>query len=112
MNTNEFDIIEHPMVASWVREYVKTEPLGVCFLTQGNTNLFHKMWGKEDGLTKKSKYWTKDHLGITIYVYSDDSSSFYKVKYLGDRDMFLSDKKMGSYLTGFLTKLTKDILSS
>lgn len=110
--TNEFDIIDHPLVTLWFKEYVKTEPLGFCFLTQGNESLFKKIWGKASGENKKFNYWKRDYLGITIYVYSNNESSYYKVQYLGEKEMFISDKKMGSYLTGFLSKLTKEILGN
>ena len=33
---NEFDIIEHPSVLLWLKEYAKNDPLGFCFLIQGN----------------------------------------------------------------------------
>ena len=108
--TNEFDIIDHPLVFLWIKEYAKNEPLGLCFLTQGNNYFFKKIWGSANGNTQKFDYWKKDHLGITIYVYSDSQSTYYKVQYLGDKEMFIQDKKMGSYLTGFLSKLTKEIL--
>jgi hypothetical protein len=109
--TNEFDIIEHPLVLMWLKEYMKNEPLGVCFLTQGNATLFKQKWGNPNGQTQKFDYWKKDYLGITIYVYSDLAQTHYKVQYLGEKDMFIQDKKMGSYLTGFLSKTTKDILN-
>lgn len=110
--TNEFDIITHPLVLHWLRDYAKSEPLGLAFLTQGNEKFFQKKWGKSSGQTQRFQYWKRDHLGITIYVYSDENSSFYKVQYLGEKEMFIQDKKMGSYLTSFLSKLTKEILSN
>jgi hypothetical protein len=110
--TNEFDIIDHPLVFMWLRDYVKHEPLGVTFLTQGNSIFFQKKWGNPDGKTQKYNYWKKDYLGITLYVYSDLYETYYKVQYLGEKDMFIQDKKMGTYLTGFLSKLTKDILNN
>lgn len=110
--TNEFDIFDHPMVFFWFKEFAKNEPLGLTFLTQGNNNLFHKKWGECSGKAQKYEYWKKDHLGITLYIYSNDDSTYYKVQYLGEKDMFVEDKKMGSYLTGFLSKLSKDILNN
>lgn len=110
--TNEFDIIEHPIVNMWFKDYAKNEPLGFCFLTQSNQENFKNMWGKPNGRTQKFDYWKRDHLGITIYVYSDEEATFYKVQYLGEKHMFQQDKKMGSYMTGFLVKLTKEVLST
>lgn len=110
--TNEFDIVEHPLVYMWLKDYLKNEPLGFCFLTQGNKSLFKNIWGNSIGQTQKFNYWKRDYLGITIYVYSDSESTFYKVQYLGEKEMFIQDKKMGAYLQGFLTKLTKEILGN
>lgn len=109
--TNEFDILEHPLVLLWMKDYAKSEPLGFCFLTQGNHNYFKKIWDSPTGKSQKFEYWKRDYLGITIYVYSDENSTYYKVQYLGEKEMFVQDKKMGSYLTGFLNKLTKEIIS-
>lgn len=110
--TNEFDIIEHPMVFLWLNEFSKSDPLGFTYLTQGNGKWFSDKWGKPLGKTNRFDYWKKDHLGITLYVYADENSSFYKVQYLGEKDMFVHDTKMGSYLTGFLAKITKEFLNN
>lgn len=109
--TNEFDIIEHPLVFMWMKEYAKTDPLGFVFLTQGNAEFFEHFWGASSGKTQKYQYWKKDHLGITLYVYSDDNITYYKVQYLGDKETFITDRKMGAYLTGFLSKLVKEIIN-
>jgi hypothetical protein len=110
--TNEFDIIEHPLVLFWLKDFAKSEPLGLIFLTEGHNKLFKTKWGNPSGVTQNLSYWKRDYLGITIYVYSDEKITFYKVQYLGDKETFIQDKKMGSYLTGFLTKLTKDIINN
>ena len=52
------------------------------------------------------------YLGITIFVYSSEIVTFYKVQYLGARDTFINDKRMGSYLIGFLTKFSKEIIAT
>lgn len=110
--TNEFDIFDHPLVFMWFKEYAKTDPLGFTFLTQGNADYFKKIWGVHTGKIQNYLYWKRDYLGITLYVCSDHEATFYKVQYLGTKEMFTQDKKMGSYLTGFLSKLTKEILQS
>jgi hypothetical protein len=109
--TNEFDIFDHPLVFMWFKDYAKNEPLGFCFLTQGNSDYFKKTWGDSAGKTQNFQFWKKNHLGITIYVYSDNETTYYKVQYLGGKDMFMQDKKMGTYLTGFLSKLVKEVLN-
>ncbi len=109
--TNEFDIIDHPSVILWFRDIAKTEPLGFAYLIKGNVNYFKQIWGAPAGQTQKFSYWKRDYLGITIFVYSDENATFYKVQYLGEKETFVSDKKMGSYLIGFLTKFTKEIIA-
>ncbi|NCQ52295.1 hypothetical protein GW796_10520 [archaeon] len=109
--TNEFDIIDHPLVLMWFKDFAKNEARGLAFLTQGNSQYFKSIWGGHNGKTQKFLYWKREYLGITIYIYSDDTATFYKVQYLGEKEVFLSDKKMGSYLIGFLNKLTKEIIS-
>lgn len=108
--TNEFDLMDHPMVFSWFKDFIKNEPLGYIYITEGKDDLFIKKWGKPDGELKDTKYWKKDYLGITIYVYSNQKVTYYKVQYLGDKEKYQLDKKMGSYLTGFLNKLIKEIV--
>ncbi len=108
--TNEFDIIEHPAVVLWFKEFAKSEPLGFSYLIKGNEEYFKNTIGKPEGQTQKFSYWKKDYLGITIFIYSDSNTTFYKVQYLGEREGFINDKKMGSYLIGFLTKFSKEII--
>lgn len=109
--TNEFDIIDHPLVQMWIKDFAKIEPLGFSFLIQGNSDFFKNLWGNPDGQAAKFSYWKRDYLGIIIFVYSNDVATFYKVQYLGSHEAFINDKKMGSYLTGFLNKFTKELIS-
>lgn len=109
--TNEFDIIDHPLVLLWFKDFAKNEPLGFSYLTKGNVTYFTSIWGAPAGQTQKFSYWKREYLGITIYVYSDESATFYKVQYLGEKEAFMNDKKMGSYLTGFLSKYSKEVIS-
>lgn len=108
---NEFDIIEHPLVQLWLKDFAKIEPLGFSFMCQGNYEFFKNMWGEPTGQTKKFPYWLRPHLGIDVYVYSSAFATFFKVEYHGNKEAFVNDKKMGSYLTGFLNKFTKDLIS-
>lgn len=108
--TNEFDIIEHPSIILWLREFAKNEPLGFSYLLKGNLDFFNSNWGVPEGQNQKFTYWKRDYLGITIFVYSSDVATFYKVQYLGSRETFINDKRMGSYLIGFLTRFSKEII--
>ncbi len=109
--TNEFDIIDHPLVVLWLKDMAKTEPLGFAYLIKGNAQYFKTILGNPVGQTQKFPYWKKEYLGITIFIYSNESDTFYKVQYLGEKENFIQDKKMGSYLIGFLTKFTKEIIA-
>lgn len=110
--TNEFDIIEHPIVLMWLKEQTKKEPLFLVTITEGNIDFFTKLWGQKTGLTKRFHYWKHEYLGITIYVYCDNTQTTYKVQYLGSKENFVTDKKIGSYLTNFLIKLSKSFLQN
>lgn len=110
--TNIFDIYDHPLVSLWFKELAKNEPLALSILTQSNLDLFSKMWGSAtDAKIGGYTVWKRDHLGITVFAYVNNEITFYKVQYLGEKDMFVSDKRMGTYLTSFLTKLQKEIFS-
>ena len=109
---NEFDIIEHPSILLWLKEYAKNDPLGFCFLIQGNLEHFKKIWGNPNGQSQRFSYWKREHLGIVIYVYSDTRSTFYKTQYLGDKETFVQDKKMGAYLHGFLNKISREMVTA
>lgn len=105
--TNEFDIIEHPLVKLWLSNYAKTDPLALDFLTQGNTSYFTDLMGKPQGNSMKYDYWIEQHSGFTIYIYSNNSASMYKVKFLGEKEAFVNDNRIGSYIIGFLEKFIK-----
>ncbi len=108
--TSEFDIIDHPNVFSWLKELSKNDPLAFATICGGNISGFKALWGKPTGTTQRFDYWKKDYLGITIFIYSEKQTTFYKVQYLGEKDIFLKDRKIGVYISSFLSKLTKDLL--
>ena len=108
--TSEFDIIDHPNVFFWLKDLAKNDPLAFCTLGSGNSYTFRELWGKPTGSTQRFEYWKKDYLGITIFIYTDKITTFYKVQYLGEKNIFTQDKKIGAYISSFLSKLTKDLL--
>ena len=105
--TNEFDIIDHPLVLLWFKDFGKNEPMGFSFLTQGNVNYFRNIWGTPSGQTQKFFYWKRDYLGITIYVYSDNNATFYKVQYLGEKESFVNDKSPQMILLNIVAILSE-----
>lgn len=105
--TNEFDIIIHPLVKLWLANYAKTDPLALDFLTQGNKDYFTKIMGKPQGNAMKYDYWVQQYSGFTIYVYSNEQSTIYKVNFLGEKEAFINDNRIGSYIIGFLEKFIK-----
>lgn len=108
-DNNEIDIIEHPIVSKWFKELSKNEPFTYLALIQGNTIKFKKIFGTPQGETNKFLYWKKDYIGINIYIYTNPTDTYYKVQYTGDSENFPQDKKIGSYVVGFLNKLIKDL---
>ncbi len=111
-NGSEYDIIDHPTVFFWLKDLAKNDPLAFVVLTENNLERFNKVFGKPHGTTQKFKFWKKEHLGITIFLYTNKEASFYKVQYIGDNQAFSQDKKIGAYITGFLNKLLKDLLNA
>lgn len=110
--TNEFDLIEHPMVQNWLKELAKTEALALIGLVEGNAQRFRRLFSEPSGKTQRFEYWKRDYLGITIFLYTDNRSTYYKIQYLGEKDLFCKDKKMGSYMASFLGKLAKELASA
>lgn len=106
----EFDAIEHPNVFSWFKDLAKNDALAFATLCGGNYDAFKALWGSPNGKTQRFDYWKKDYSGITVFIYTEKTTTFYKVQYLGERDIFLQDRKIGAYLNAFLSKLTKDLL--
>ena len=103
--TNEFDVLDHPMLIAWFDSLALKDPLGVCFVTGDNLKLFHATWGAPDGYAKRGdsfEYWHKDHLGISIFIYANNASTYFRVKYFGSKASFLQDEKMGSYLVTYM----------
>lgn len=105
--TNEFDIIQHPMFQMWLSDLATRDPLCVSFLIKGNMDSFEAIWGKPSEIVNRDHCWRKEYLGTKFFVYSNDQSTYYKVEYLGSYEMFLEDKRMGSYITGFMNSLLK-----
>lgn len=109
--TSEFDIIEHPNIFAWIQDLAKKNPLAFVSICGGNVDSFKKLWGDPDGQTQRFDYWKRDYLGITIYVYSEKSTTFYKVQYLGSKEVFLQDKRSGAFISSFLSKLVEDLVN-
>lgn len=106
--SQEIDIIEHPFVVLWLKDLTKNDPLCFATLIEGNISRFKKQFGQPTGKTQRYLFWKKDYLGITIFIYSDNYNTFYKIHYLGAKEIFVQDKKIGSYITGFLDKIIKN----
>lgn len=107
----EIDIINHPVVQIWFKELAKNEPLKFLSLTDGLKENISKIYGKPSGETQRFAFWKKEHLGVSMYIYTDDKTSYYKIQYMGNEEQFLSDKKIGVYITVFLSKFLKDLES-
>ncbi len=104
----EIDIIEHQTVLFWFKEFAKTEPLGFCFLTQGNINFFKRIW---PNFEKNEKFfiWEKEFSQIKFKIYSNHQETIYRIIFDGPKNEFINDRKMGAYTTMFLKKLVEEI---
>lgn len=108
--STELDIIDHPQVFTWLKDLSRQDTMAFVTLCGGNCDTFKSLWGKAHGKTQRFDYWKKEHLGTTIFVYTDKYTTFYKVQYLGEKEIFLQDKKIGAYVIAFLSRLAKELL--
>lgn len=106
---NEFDIIEHPLAVLWMANFMKNEPLGFVTIINPNLEMFSKMWGEPQTAPGGNKVWRREQMGVNFYVYTNEHSTVYKIQYMGTKDLFKQDKKIGNFITLFLSKLIEEI---
>lgn len=108
----EFDIMENPLVFLWFKDLAKNDPLAFITITNSNRINFKNYFGDPIGREGKYECWKQDYMGITIYLLTDNFKTIFKVSYLGEKEIFIQDKKMGIYITSFMNQLIDNFFES
>lgn len=102
------DVYANPLVALWMREKAKREPVAFCRLVEDNRERFERLYGKGEKVKSDgqvSRIWELEELGIPLLLGAGERGSIYKIHYPGGERAFAADRKMGSAVTAFLEKL-------
>lgn len=105
----EFDIIENPLVFLWFKDLAKNDPLAFSTIIGPNKENFRNNFGQPTKVENKAEHWTQDYMGIKISLITDNQRTHFKVSYLGEKDIFIQDRKMGTYINSFMNKLIENL---
>lgn len=105
------DVLLNPMVALWVKEKAKRDPVAFCRLAQDNRERFKRLLGKGHvtGGRHHEVAWGVEELGIPLFITSNEVGSSYRIHYPGGERAFATDRKMGAAITAFLERLLVDL---
>lgn len=102
------DIYSNPLIALWMREKAKRDPVAFCRLVQDNTDRLSRLRGKGE----KARWgdepfiaWLIDELGVPFVALSGRRGTVFLVNYPGGERAFAADRKMGSAITAMLERL-------
>ena len=106
--SDTIDIYFNPLVALWMREKAKRDPVAFCRLIQDNAIRFERImgagvkvrWARGEGLA-----WEIEELGVPLVVVTSDRGTIFLLNYPGGERAFASDRKMGSALTALLERM-------
>lgn len=106
------DVAANSLVALWLKEKAKQDPIAFSRLAGKNERRFERMHGKgEKAKTKEGtmRVWPLTDFGVPFFLISSESGSRYKIHYPGGERAFAADRKMGSAITAFLEKMTLEL---
>lgn len=102
------DIYSNPLIALWMREKAKRDPVAFCRLVQDNTDRLSRMRGKGEKTRwgdEPFSAWSIEELGVPFVALSGPRGTVFLVNYPGGERAFAADRKMGSAITGMLERL-------
>lgn len=102
------DIYANPLVALWMREKAKRDPVAFCRLVQDNTARITRARGSGETVRwgrHTFTAWEVEELGVPFLVMSGSRGSVFVVNYPGGERAFASDRKVGSAITAMLERL-------
>ena len=102
------DVFSNPLVALWMREKAKRDPVAFCRLIQDNSERLSRLmnksvkvkWGQQD-----YNGWQVEELGVPFFILTGQRGSVYLVNYPGGERAFSTDRKMGSAITALLERM-------
>lgn len=108
MTTSKYDIIDHPLVFLWLKDLGRHEPLALATILGGNRENFKNFFGQYNQKDMNFDYWIVDYIGIKLIIGSNEIKSVYKISYMGEKNDFIKDKQIGSYIISFLNKMMEN----
>lgn len=102
------DIFCNPLVALWMREKAKRDPVAFCRLVQDNAVRISRLRGKGNTVRwgqHQFMAWEIEELGVPFLVLTGVKGSVFLVNYPGGERAFAADRKMGSAITAMLERL-------
>ena len=106
------DISANTLVALWLKEKAKQDPIAFCRLAGENEKRFERIYGEPDKAKTKEgrvRVWVLPDFGVPFFLISSEKGSRYKINYPGGEKAFSIDRKMGSAITAFLERLIADL---
>lgn len=106
------DVLINPLVALWLKEKAKRDPVAFCRLAQDNRERFKRLLGKSGHVTGGQHHeiaWGVEELGIPLFLTSNELGSVYRIHYPGGEKAFATDRKMGAAITAYLERLLQDL---
>lgn len=109
----QVEVADHPNVMIWMKQVAKKDPEGFLRLVGDNTQIFRKMWGKENFKDEGGKGWTS---GWSIYenslhwlVLTGEQGTLFRLRISMDGESYLKDPRVGVGVIQYLTWLMKTI---
>lgn len=109
----QFDVIDHPAVALWMKDVMRKDPEGFLKLMGNNVDFFTRYFGKPTWRDPGEKGWTH---GWSAYenslqwlILTGKCGTIFRVRLPTSSEAYLADPKVGVGLVGFLSSLYKNI---
>jgi len=106
------DVFSNPLVALWMREKAKRDPVAFCRLVQDNSERYVRLLGKPEKVRwgqEMYAIWEVEELGVPFLILSGECGSVFLLNYPGGERAFANDRKMGSAITALLERMLLDL---
>lgn len=106
------DVFSNPLVALWMREKAKRDPVAFCRLVQDNAERYSRLLGKPEKMRwgqEMYSIWEVEDLGALFLILAGERGSVFLLSYPGGERAFANDRKMGSAITALLERMLIDL---